>query len=201
MFAPHIELPWLNRRSRLAAEPMAGIGERIVHRAEADHGRERQQEDAEHRHQLERDVERDHPREGDDDQGRRKEIGPVRRVSAEVAGIPSLRLTGGQEDVAEVLDGMVERRRVAPRGHGVEQEQGGPEVGQEERPHGEERQGRDGIGQAKARPGRGRSGQSARRERHQASRATSHSMPGACRRRLTDESSLCTRRTGWRTTR
>jgi hypothetical protein len=171
-------------------------GEWIRHRSQAQQRRQGKQEDAEDGHELEGDVERHHPGQGDDEEGRRKEIRPVWRVAAEVARVPALRVARGQQHVAQMLDGMVERRRVAARGHGVEEQERGPEIGEEQRPDGEEHEERDGIGRADAFPPRGRGRQSARRYRHQASRATSQSMPGACFRRLTDESSLCTSRTG-----
>jgi hypothetical protein len=50
MLAPHIEFPWLNRRKQAGGGSDRGNRERIVHRAQAQHGREREQEDAEDRH-------------------------------------------------------------------------------------------------------------------------------------------------------
>ena len=120
--APH-RVPLVEQEKQAGRGADGRDGERIAERAQAHDGRERQQEDAEHRHQLERDVERHHPRQRDrrsgTAEGNRTGTARIRRSCRD----PIPAVAGGQEDVAQVLDGMVERRRVAAGGHGVEQEQ------------------------------------------------------------------------------
>jgi hypothetical protein len=117
---PH-RVPLVEQEEQAGRGANRGDGEWVGHRTQAHQRREGKQEDAEDGHELEGDVERDHPRQRDDEEGRRKEIGAVRRVPAEVARVPALEIARGQKHVAQMLDGMVERRRVAARGHGVEQ--------------------------------------------------------------------------------
>ena len=118
--APH-RVPLVEEEQQARHRAERRYGEGIAERTERERRHERQEEAADHRHELEGDVQRDHGRERHDRQRRRQEIELVGGVAAEVAEVPALRHAGGEQRVAQMMDGTEEGRRVAAGNRGVEE--------------------------------------------------------------------------------
>ena len=102
MLPPHMEFASMKRKQSGARAPSAGPGNGMPAQPQPEVRADRQQEVAEHRHQLEGDGERDELAEQRDQDERQREVELEEREAAVVPGAPPRDLALRQQRVAQV---------------------------------------------------------------------------------------------------